>query len=70
MDRRKKKGRQDCIILSGPVYASSPTGVRALLSVYIHALPERVHRICNDSVNPQLKGDSRLELVVSLKHVW
>lgn len=63
MVRRKKQGRQDCIILSGSVYASSPTGVRALLSLCMHALPERVHRICNDSVKPQLKVDSQLELV-------
>lgn len=67
MDRRTKKGRQDCIILSGPVYASSPTGVRALLSVYIYMLPERLHRVFfsnrNDYVIPELAGDSWLELV-------
>lgn len=32
MHRMKRKGRQDCIIQCGPVYASSPTGVRALVS--------------------------------------
>lgn len=71
MDRRTKKGRPDCIILSGPVYASSPTGVRALLSVYIYIytymLPERLHRVFfsnrNDYVIPEHAGDSWLELV-------
>lgn len=45
MDRRKNKGRQDCIIQCGPVCASFATGVRPLVSVYRDVLSGGVHKM-------------------------
>lgn len=67
MDRRKRKGRQGCIIQCAPVYASSLTGVRALVLVYIHACIWRcAQNLCsnnNDLINPGLGIFSHLESI-------
>lgn len=60
MHRRKRRGRQGYIIQCGPVYASSPTGVRALDSVYIHTLSFFFFRNSNDFINPDLEIVSQL----------
>ncbi len=38
MEGMTRQGRQDCSDQCGPVYTSSPTGVRVLVLVYTHFL--------------------------------